>query len=65
MARDPSKKQIQIRIDADVEQRLRDEALARRVSFAWLCDRLLAEGLERLQPPNSRLVDPHLGVYKP
>jgi hypothetical protein len=56
MVRDPSKKQIQIRIDAEVEQGLRDEALRRRVSFAWLCDQLLAEGLERLQPPLSKKV---------
>lgn len=39
-----------IRLPAEVEAKLRDEAAARMVSVSFLAGRLIADGLERLVP---------------
>lgn len=44
------KVQVTIRIDEELERLLREHADRRIVSFAWLCNRLLAEGLKLLEP---------------
>lgn len=45
--------QLGLRLDADLVERLRQEAEDRDVSVNWLVGKLLAEGLERLIPADE------------
>ena len=53
MVRDVGKKQVSVRLDEVIEKRLRYEAEQRTVSFNWLVNKLLREGVERLEPIDS------------